>query len=176
MNLETQLRIQAWVDGELPEAEALRIRELVERDASARTLADELETMRASMAGNEAPVTLAGSREFYWSRIRREIERIEAAGTAAEETPGGLLRAWRRWLMPLAGTAMVAVAAVGLAWLAAPSTTNGESFLAEIENLSDDVGSYSFRAPGQNMFVVWVYDKAATPAADTEFPDETSLQ
>jgi len=176
MNLETQLQIQAWVDGELPDSEALRIRNLVERDASARTLADELKGMRAALAGNEAPVKLAESREFYWSKIRHEIERSEAAGAATNESFGELLQAWRRWLMPLAGTAMVAVAAVGLAWLFTPSSAGGESFLAEVENLSDDVGTYTFRAPGQNMFVVWVYDKAETPAADFDLPGETSVQ
>jgi hypothetical protein len=31
--------------------------------------------------------------------------------------------------------------------------------LAEIVNLSDETGSYSFRSQSENMFVVWVYDR-----------------
>jgi hypothetical protein len=78
--------------------------------------------------------------------------------------------------MPLAGTAMVAVAAVGLAWLVTPQGQGSDSFLAEVENLSEDVGSFSFRSPAQNMLVVWVYDKAPTPADDSDLPNETTVQ
>jgi anti-sigma factor RsiW len=176
MNLETKLHIQAWLDGELPEAEARQVAGLMERDAAAKSLAAELESMRAALTGNETEVKLPESRDFYWSKIRREIERLESAGSAPVETAGGWMHAWRRWLMPLAGTAMVAVVAVGLAWMVTPKGQGGDAFLAEIENLSEDVGSYSFRAPGQNMLVVWVYDKAPTPAVDSDLPAETTVQ
>jgi negative regulator of sigma E activity len=176
MNLETKLEIQAWLDGELPESEARRIAGLVERDAAYKSLAAELETMRAALTGNEPEVKLPESRDFYWSKIRREIERLEGARSAPLETAGGWMHAWRRWLMPLAGTAMVAAVAVGLAWMVTPKGQGGDAFLTEIENLSEDVGSYSFRAPGQNMLVVWVYDKAPTPAVDSGLPAEISVQ
>lgn len=176
MNLENQLQIQAWIDGELPESDALRIKGLVERDAAARVLADEFKALRAAMAGNETPVKLADTREFYWSQIRGKIDRVEIEGNTINERSISLFDAWRRWLMPLAGTAMVALSAIGLAWLVSPSPSTGEMFAAEIENLSDEVGSYSFRAPGQNMFVVWVYDKGEAPAAESDLPPETSVQ
>lgn len=176
MNLETNLQIQAWLDGELPEAEARQVAGFVERDAAAKTLATELETMHAALTGNEPEVKLPESRDFYWSKIRREIERLESAGCASVKTTGGWSHAWRRWLMPLAGTAMVAIIAVGFAWLVTPQGQGGDTFLAEIENLSEDVGSYSFRAPGQNMLVVWVYDKAPISVVDSELPDETTVQ
>lgn len=176
MNLETKLQIQAWLDGELPEAEARRVAGLVERDATAKTLAAELATMHAALTGNEPEVKLPESRDFYWSKIRRAIERLESAGSAGVETSSGWWHAWRRWLMPLTGTAMVAVVAVGLAWLVTPQGQGGDTFLAEIENLSEDVGSYSFRAPAQNMLVVWVYDKAPMPSVDSDLPAETTVQ
>ncbi len=176
MNLEIKLQIQAWLDGELPEAEALRVAALVKRDAASKSLAAELETMRAALTGNEPEMKLPETRDFYWSKIRREIERLESSGSAPLATTGGWMHAWRRWLMPLTGTAMVAVVAVGLAWLVTPQGQGGDIFLAEIENLSEDVGSYSFRAPAQNMLVVWVYDKAPLPAVDSDLPAETTLQ
>ena len=176
MNLETKLQIQAWLDGELPEAEARQVADLVARDAAAKTLMAELEAMHGALAGNELEVKPPESPDFYWSKIRREIERLEGAGSAVADTGAGWMHAWRRWLMPLTGTAMVALAAIGFAWLVTPQGQGSDAFLTEIENLSEDVGSYSFRAPAQNMLVVWVYDKAHAPAVDLDLPAETTVQ
>lgn len=177
MNLETQLQIQAWLDGELPEAEARRLATLTERDPAAKALVAEFEAMRAALAGHEAGIKVPETREFYWSKIQRQIERIETAGSSrAEAESFGWAASWLRWLRPLAGTAMVAVAAIAMAWLVTPHGQGTDSFLAEVENLSDNVGSYSFRSPAQNMLVVWVYDKAPSPADESEIPDATTVQ
>lgn len=176
MNLEMKLRIQAWVDGELPEAESSQVRGLVERDAEARGLAAHLEAMHTAVVGNETEVKLLEAREFYWSKIRREIERLDHIDAASSTEAGTWWAAWRRWLKPVVGTALVAAVAVALTWAILPRDLGTDSFLTEVENLSDDVGSYSFRAPGENMFVVWVYDKTEPSGSDSELPPETTVQ
>ena len=48
------------------------------RDREAAALLEELRNTRAALAGFEAEVRLPESREFFWSKIEREIQRLEA--------------------------------------------------------------------------------------------------
>ena len=75
MKQELQLKLQAYLDGELPDGEARPVAGLLAQDAEARALLAELKNTRAALAGFEADIKLPESREFYWSKIEREIQR-----------------------------------------------------------------------------------------------------
>jgi len=160
MNSEVELELQAYLDGELAGAEARRIEQLLARDAEAKALFQELKTTKSLLAGNEPECKLADSREFYWSKIERAIESAEKLEPATSGTFAGWLNGWRRYLAPMAGVAAVIALGVGTAKMYDAATMNGSArHLAEIVNLSDETGSYSFRSQSENMFVVWVYDR-----------------
>ena len=91
INHETELKLQAYLDGELPAGEAKAITDLLERDASAQRTYQELRSTRSLLAGNEVERKLPESPEFYWSKIRRQIEQLESQ---AEQM---VLKAFDRW-------------------------------------------------------------------------------
>ena len=72
-----QLKIQAFLDGELSEAEAREIAALIAADAEASALHTELKNTRRALMGAEADIKVPETREFYWNRISREISRLE---------------------------------------------------------------------------------------------------
>jgi len=170
MNLEQQLELQAYLDGELSGREARRVAEWLAKEESAQSLAVELRMAKAALNGNEPERCVPESREFYWSKIERALPRAEPA--QGKPTPAWLL-AWRKYLMPAAGVAVVALLAVSTARF---SNLTGLDDLtrhfAEVENLSEQFSSYSFRSHAENMFVVWVHDRNLDDASEPEPENE----
>src|SRR4051812_1303740 len=108
MNEEQQLKLQAFLDGELSEAEARDVAALVARDADAAALMTELRNTRQVLANFEPDRKLPESREFFWSKIEREIERLEPAPPAVERVSlFTLLR--RRFLIPAGAFAALVI-------------------------------------------------------------------
>ena len=87
MDLETQLKVQAYLDGELSEAEAREVANLLARNREALTLHTELRNTRKALVGSEIGVELPESREFFWSKIEREIQRLEPSDPAPVPVP-----------------------------------------------------------------------------------------
>jgi anti-sigma factor RsiW len=169
MNRELQLKLQAYVDGELSGREARRVEDLVAQDPSAKALLAELRFTKAFVSANEPQLALPESREFYWNKIQRAIS-SQPAATLADRIWEGFL-AWRRYLAPVAATALVTLVAVGTI-----NFTEKEPWrLAEVENLSEHTGSFSFRSHAENMFVVWVYEKPDAAQPDFEAPDDEDV-
>jgi len=110
MNPEDQLKLSALLDGELPPDEARALSALVERDSAAAALLAELRTTRQSLRSGEAPASITESREFYWSKIARDIERQECRSPAQPQS--GLLT-WLR-LLVLPATVVVVLVIVGI--------------------------------------------------------------
>ena len=81
---EAQFKLMAYLDGELSEPESVEVREWLARDEEARALLAELQNTGAVLAGFEAGLKLPETREFFWSKIQREIERQERAPASAE--------------------------------------------------------------------------------------------
>src|SRR5947207_11114128 len=77
MDYDSQLKLQAYLDGELPEGEAREIANWLARDKEAVALHAELRNTRKALVGFETGVALPESREFFWSKIEREIQRQE---------------------------------------------------------------------------------------------------
>ena len=111
MNHETELKLQAYLDGELSESEAAAIREMLARDPQARSVTDALEATRTILLANEPELKVPETREFYWSKIRRQIELGEEQGAVANA--GQAAPAW--WLRFLAPAGLLAVLIVLIA-------------------------------------------------------------
>jgi negative regulator of sigma E activity len=152
MKHELELKIQAWLDGELPDHEARRMGELVAHDSEAAALAAELGCIRQAMFRQEAPVPLPESREFYWSKIQRQIER-EAGVRRPIDVPWSARL--RRYLAPLTGAAAVAC----LLLLAV--VRGGAPAFDEISSTGDGMEAVTFHDQSAQMTVVWLQDSSA---------------
>jgi len=74
MNENLELKLQAMLDGQLPPAEARRVRQLAENDPAAGDLLAELRSIKNLIKDNEPKASVPESREFYWSKIARQIQ------------------------------------------------------------------------------------------------------
>jgi hypothetical protein len=176
--MEQQLRVQAWLDGELPEAEARRVEGLVNGDKQAQALVTELRITKTTLAGNEPEMKLPESREFFWGKIQREIERLDKAAEAASSRTPWVLD-WRRWMAPLSGVALIAFfSLLSISIFRQPLGDDGMNYLVEVENLSEHVGSISYKSQSENMFVVYLYNKDQEAEIDPEAEpvDDTVIQ
>jgi len=172
MNQDRELQIQAFVDGELSARQARKVEEWLANDTEAQTLVRELQATKAALAHNEPQVGLPETREFYWSKIQRQIE---AAVPEREAAQVPLWLAWRRYLAPV--TAVAAVAMLALFSMKEVGLDEADRHLAEIENLSEHASSLSFRSQSENMFVVWVYNKDQQQSEEeADFADEAVIQ
>ena len=75
MKHDLELKLQAWLDGELPEREARRMGQWIARDPAAGALAAELRQVKQALPGNETAKAVPDTRQFYWSQIERRIQR-----------------------------------------------------------------------------------------------------
>jgi len=166
IELEAQIKLMAYLDGELPEHEAVEVREWLARGEEARVLLAELQNTGAALAGHETGLELPETREFFWSKIEREIVRAEKVPAAA-----GTVSMWqwvRQHLLPVGGVALLSCL---LALMLVRPGGQGASQFAELEMASDDMGAYTYRDHQQKMTMVWFYDRGD----DSQFTDRASL-
>jgi anti-sigma factor RsiW len=152
MNQDIKLKLQAYLDNELSESETREFASWLERDAEARVLQGELNSIKSTLAGNEVEVKLPESREFYWSKIERAIRH----GSQPKRGPAFLSGYpwWVRWCAPALGVAVLLVAALSVIKLTTAPTQ--VSYLHEIETPLEDTGAISFHSQEAGMTVVWV--------------------
>jgi anti-sigma factor RsiW len=153
-NHDSELKLQAYLDGELTPAEAAEVRERLAKDADGLALLEELRNTKLALAGNEATLTLPESREFFWSKVRREIERQDKPAVPAVVKVSWA--AWMRHHLVSVGGAALLTCVLGLMLLHGA----GGGPLAEVEAASDDMGAYTFRDQQEKMTFVWFYDKS----------------
>jgi len=113
---------------------------------------EELKATRALLVGNELELKLPETREFYWSKIQRQVEREEQRAPAADAPAW-----WIRFLAPAGALAALAV----LVLIALRSPERSQPLLAsddshEIETPLEETSSFSFRSEAAAMTVVWV--------------------
>ena len=161
MKHDDQLKLQAWLDGELPAREAAEVQAGLAATADGRALLAELRNTTAAFSGHEAGVTLPESREFFWSKIERQIAREAAA--IDRPAPGlSWLARLRRQLIPLTGFATVTVVC-GVVTL---HSLTGTDPVAEMELANEDIGACTYHDQANKMTVVWFSDRSsATEAA-----------
>jgi anti-sigma factor RsiW len=149
MNYEDQLKLQAYIDGELPESEAREAANRLATDAEAVALLAELRNTRKALAGFEETVKLPETREFYWSKIEREIQRLEVKHEPVSiPFSAGL----RRFLLPVAACALLVIA--GFVAVQQMSPTGSGS--PQLETASLDPGAITYRDDAQGVTVVWL--------------------
>ena len=149
MNEEQQLKIQAFLDGELSEQESREMSALLARDEEATALSKELRNTRQVLKSSETNLHLPESREFYWSKIQREIERSERVPSAAPRL--SLFQIWRRIIVS-AG----AVAALALVGIIAVKNISPVSGSPDSEMTVADSGAFTYHDYANGTTLVWV--------------------
>ena len=166
MDQDQELKLQAFLDGELPEAEAREVANLVARDQAAAGLVAELRNTRQALAGFERPAQVPESREFYWSKIAREIGRQGAREAAPHSAPVPFMRRLQRLLAPLSAlTAVLVLTTLSVFRAGGPA---GDAS-TELEMSSDQMGALTYRSQTEGMTMVWLYDRDGS-----QFTDEAS--
>jgi anti-sigma factor RsiW len=161
MTEEQQLKLQAFLDGELPEQDAREVASWLARDGDATALHGELRNTRQALKGFEPQVKVPESREFYWSKIKREIERSTPALAPVEHV--SLFTSLRRFLLPLGAAAVLAVAGV----ITLHQVGGGAVHPVQVNAILADAGAFTYRDESQGMTVVWLSYPAEKKLADS---------
>jgi anti-sigma factor RsiW len=165
MNAEFQLKLQAHLDGELSAREAREIEAALAADAEARALLAELRNTHGALAGFESEIKLPETREFYWSKIQREIQRQERAQPARPSA----WPTWRRFLVPSGAFAALAIAGLlaghQMGWL------RGGARSPQIETFLADSGAMTYRDELERTTLVWFSYPAENEFADSSAED-----
>src|SRR6185312_2828898 len=138
--------------GELPESDSREVAAWLARDADATALLGELKNTRNALKQFESPVKLPESREFYWSKIKREIERTTPEAAPAEKA--SLFTWFRRALMPLGTVAALALVAL-IALHSYYGTPHPIPMTANVV-LGAEASAFTYRDDAQDMTVVWL--------------------
>src|SRR5262245_850599 len=162
MDYEAQLKLQAYLDGELPEKEAREVANWLAKDKEAVALHAELRNTRQALAGFEVGRELPESREFFWSKIEREIQRVEQHAPARRQP--SMFANWRGLLRAATGVAVVALVAV---------VANRElGFVGgrgpELEAALTDSDTFTYRDYKAGATLVWMSYPADEEVADPE--------
>lgn len=165
MTEEQQLKLQAFIDGELPEKEAREIASWLARDGDATALAGELRNTRGALKGFEPTRPLPESREFYWSKIKREIE--HSAPVAAPAPAFSLSTLLRRVFAPLGAVAMLTIGG----FFVMQQMRGGGNPAVQVNAVLADAGAYTYRDQSQGLTVVWLSYPAEKKLADSSAGD-----
>ena len=149
MKTEMLLKIQSWVDGCLSARESAEMERFMAANPDAQALAGELRMTKLAFVGNESAMTLPESREFFWSKVQREIARQEAAGVPVESAGFFVAGWWRKLLVPVTSVAGLALVAVLVT--VATRTEDGSD---QIESQLEGVSTVTYGVPG--MKVIWI--------------------
>jgi anti-sigma factor RsiW len=163
MDYNAQLKLQAFLDGELPETEAAKVSALLKQDRQTAGLLEELRNTRQALTGFELETRLPESREFFWSKVQREIQRQDAAAVRPAPTP--LFTLLRRFLVPASALALVVIA--GLLFVRPPGLT-GRTSGPEIETALADAGAFTYRDYDAGTTLVWLSYPADNEVADND--------
>ncbi len=163
MEFQDQLKLQAYLDGELPESESREWAARVASDPEVAALLTELRQTRDCLAGHEAEVRLPETREFFWSKVQRELQRQEAP--ARDESVAPALPWLRRWLLPASGLA--AALLVGLVALRGTSPTAP----AAMEVTRADSGVFTYDDYSAGATLVWLSYPAENDIAEPDNSD-----
>lgn len=155
---DMELKLQAFLDGELEESALPAIGQLLKEDRSAKGLLEELRQTSNLFKANELSYQVPVSREFYWSQIERSIR----SSVRSDPAPGSNASPWA-WVWKLFAPAG---ALALLASLLLPLGIHPRTYLALYEdgdaagiNVHAEFPSSSFvtyRSESEGMSVVWV--------------------
>jgi anti-sigma factor RsiW len=167
MTQEQQLKLQALLDGELPESEAREILSWVQRDSAAAALLAELKNTRTAMAKAEPHLSVPETREFYWSKIEHEILRREPRAKTASEI--SFFTTLRRFLLPAGALAALVIAGLVFHF---HGTTSAPDSVADtdtttVETTLASTDATTYRDASEGTTLVWFSPEANdSPAPD----------
>lgn len=164
MKQDLQFKLQAYLDGELSSGEAKVVADLVAQSADTRALLAELTNTRSALAGFEAEIKLPETREFYWSKIARDIQRQEKRVSVG--APASILTVLRRLMVP-AGI-MVALL-MGMLVIKQQLGVDRRLEVAETDTAQVDAGPFTFRDFASGTTLVWL-----SYPAENEFAENSS--
>ena len=167
MKEELQFKLQAHLDGELPAAETREVAKWIAQDAEARALFAELKNTRGALKVFESEIRLPESREFYWSKIQREIARSEKPQTT--EKPSWLASWLRRFLVPAGALAALVIASMLIMHQLPVRTALGEP---ESVSAFVDSEAFTYRDYSTGMTLVWLSYPAENGFAEV-LPSDT---
>jgi hypothetical protein len=161
--MNQELKIQAYLDNELPENEAREIANLLARDRDAVALLQALRTTRKALSRFETGTRVPETREFYWSKIRRQIEALEAAKEHVPvPKPVSVFTQLRRLLVPMAGLGILLFAGLiatrNVAWFG--------SRPASMETAIADTKAFTYRDYDAGATLVWLSYPADRDTSD----------
>jgi anti-sigma factor RsiW len=151
MTADQQLKLQAFLDGELAEIESREVAAWVARDVEAAQLLTELRHTRKALMGFEAGIKLPEAREFFWSKIEREIQSLDPEPARAR--PGSFFSRLQRLLVPVGAVAALAlvVMVAGLRFGLFPAAAAPES-----ETTVSDPGTFTYQDFKSGTTLVWL--------------------
>lgn len=150
MNPNQELKIQAFIDHELPPQEALEVAEWITKDAEAKKLHEELKQIRALTASNELQRSMPCAPEFFWSQIEKQI-RPQSVVKAKPAIEFGWI-----WRMLAPASALMLMA---LILLPQHRTVHSELTAisgSEVETAIEDAKVVTFRSEAEGVSIVWV--------------------
>jgi hypothetical protein len=143
---------------------------LVAADGEARALLTELTNTKAAVAGYEADIRVPVARDFYWSGIRREIERQESRKPAAPEQTS-IFALLRRMVLPAGGLVAVMLAVM----FASQSLRSGPVTAEFSETTFTDAGAFTYQDHASGTTLVWVDYPAENEFAQLNLDDILEL-
>lgn len=172
MNLDLQLKLQAFLDGELPSGEAKVVAGLLAQDPDARALLAELTHTRNALAGFEAEIKLPETREFYWSKIARDIERPERR-SVPERPSVSVIALLRRWLMP---SGVLVALLLGLLVIKPQLGFDRRFAVLETDTAQVEAGTFTYRDFASGTTLVWLSYPAENEFAENSSADTISWE
>ena len=122
----------------------------------------ELQITRTVLRGNELEIKLPETREFYWSKIQREIER---------SNPSPCRLGKESWWKPIYGrfaTGFAAGCALLMITFVALKEPSRSFAMDEIEGTTDEMGSITFHSKQDGMTVVYLFDREAVSVVNSK--------
>jgi ferric-dicitrate binding protein FerR (iron transport regulator) len=162
MKKDLQLKVQSWLDGELPEREARQVGEWIARNAEASALAAELGSLKQAMLRNETGVALDESREFYWNKIERQIQREAERNLVYAPTPW--YARWRKFMAPALGVAALACVMMVAVRQAVPPSYD------EISTTIDGMEAVTFHDQSSQTTIIWLQDNTQATVEQKPVP------
>ncbi len=155
MNEEFQLKLQAFLDGELSGKEAREVEAALASDSEARALLAELKNANAAFVAFGQDLKLPETREFFWSKIEREIRSLEKQSARDPKSVSAFSAFLRRFLVPAGAFAAIVLAG----FLAVEQTGLGRKasdLSGGVEVAMSDSEAFTYNDNAAGMTVVWL--------------------
>lgn len=163
MNDEHKFKLQAHLDGELSKGESREVANLLNTSADAKAFFTELQFVKNALHGNEPEIKLPESREFYWSKIQKQIERQSQKPASAP-----LFSWWKPIYARFAGGFAAMCALLLVTFISFNGNQPVAYYPAEIEGNGEDMGSITYHSDTERMTVVYLFDREQGEMVDSK--------